>query len=230
MAAWDYDESLAELLKSEGGYTNNPSDPGGPTNFGITIADYRHYVKPDATASDVRNMRVEEAMKIYRAKYWDAQRCDDLPAGVDYTVFDFGVNSGISRSGKYLQRIVGVTADGVIGDKTIAAVNDYVAQHGAKELEDTINEQRLSFLKHLRTWSVFGKGWGRRVEKVDTISDDMELHPEKYGSTVTFKTPKPLPKPTVTIKPSKPVDPYSGVGSVLNFVFKLIQGFLKKKG
>ena len=84
MTASNYDEALRRLLAHEGGYTNHPSDPGGPTNFGITIADYRKYVKPDATAADVRAMKIDEAKTIYRKRYWDAQRCDELPAGVDY--------------------------------------------------------------------------------------------------------------------------------------------------
>src|SRR5512147_2792109 len=129
MAASSYDEALRRLLAHEGGYTNHPSDPGGPTNFGITIYDYRKYVKPDATAADVKAMKLDEAKRIYRAKYWDAQRCDDLPAGVDYAVFDYGVNSGIGRAKKVLQRVAGVAADGVLGDDTMAAV----AAHDAKQ-------------------------------------------------------------------------------------------------
>src|SRR5690349_15000941 len=77
-----YDTALARLLAHEGGYTNHPDDPGGPTNFGITIFDYRKYVKADACAEDVRAMKLDEAEAIYRAKYWDALRCDGLPAGV----------------------------------------------------------------------------------------------------------------------------------------------------
>ena len=84
MAASTYDEALRRLLVHEGGYSNHPSDPGGPTNFGITIYDYRKYVKPDATAADVRAMKVEDAKAIYRSKYWDVMHCDELPAGVDY--------------------------------------------------------------------------------------------------------------------------------------------------
>ncbi len=98
MAKQSYDESLRRLLLHEGGYTNHPADPGGPTNFGITIYDYRKYVNPNATAADVKVMSIDEAKRIYRAKYWDAQRCDELPAGVDYAVFDYGVNSGIGRA------------------------------------------------------------------------------------------------------------------------------------
>src|SRR5712664_1318708 len=101
-----YEACLPLLLAHEGGYTNDAADPGGPTNFGITIYDYRKYVKPAATAADVRAMKLEEAKAIYRAKYWDAQRCDELPAGVDYAVFDYGANSGIGRSGKVLRRVL----------------------------------------------------------------------------------------------------------------------------
>jgi lysozyme family protein len=162
MAASSYDAALARLLVHEGGYTNDAADPGGPTNFGITIIDYRMYVKPGATAADVRAMKIEEAKAIYRSKYWDAQRCDDLPAGVDDCLFDYGVNSGIGRSKKVLQRCLGLTADGVLGDSTMNAVR----ASDAKKLIDAICDERLRFLKGLRTWPVFGKGWGRRVAEV----------------------------------------------------------------
>jgi lysozyme family protein len=81
MALSSYDKALHSVLAHEGGYTNHPSDPGGPTNFGITIGDYRRYVNAGATASDVRAMRAEEAKAIYRQRYWDAMRCDELSAG-----------------------------------------------------------------------------------------------------------------------------------------------------
>src|SRR5207253_7233987 len=100
MAASFYDEALTRLLAHEGGYSNHPADPGGPTNFGITIYDYRRYVKPDATPADVRGMKVADAKAIYRTKYWGAVRCDELPAGLDYAVFDYGVNSGVARAAK----------------------------------------------------------------------------------------------------------------------------------
>src|SRR5262249_41367917 len=111
----NYDTSLTELLESEGGYTNERTDPGSPTNFGITIYDAGMYLNPalsDAppwTLSDIKfmkNMTVEQAKAIYRGKYWKLLKCDFLPDGVDYSVFDFGVNSGVTRSAKYLQAIV----------------------------------------------------------------------------------------------------------------------------
>jgi uncharacterized protein (TIGR02594 family) len=162
MTASSYDEALERVLVHEGGYTNHPSDPGGPTNWGITIHDARAHWKKDATAADVRGMPLAVAKQIYRSKYWDALRCDDLPAGVDYTVFDYGVNSGIGRAGKVLQRLVGTDVDGEIGPKTIAATETA----NAAQVIEKICDERLAFLQGLGTWSVFGKGWGRRVREV----------------------------------------------------------------
>lgn len=163
MAASSYDAALARLLVHEGGYTNDAADPGGPTNFGITIFDYRKYVKPDATAADVKGMKLDEAKAIYRAKYWGAQRCDELPAGVDYAVFDYGVNSGIGRSGKVLRRVLKLADNtSVVSDAVIAAA----VAADAKALIVALCDERLRFLRSLRTWSVFGKGWGARVAEV----------------------------------------------------------------
>ena len=167
MVQQSYEGALARLFVHEGGYTNHPSDPGGPTNFGITIGDYRKYVKPAATAADVKAMTLDEAKRIYRAKYWDAQRCDDLPPGVDYAVFDYGVNSGIGRSGKVLRRSLDLPDDSsVVNDRVIEAA----AAADAKALVASICDERLRFLQRLKTWDVFGKGWGRRVAEVKATS------------------------------------------------------------
>jgi lysozyme family protein len=162
MSAACYSQAIGRLLKSEGGYVNHPSDPGGPTNFGITLADYRKYKKPGATAADVRRMKVSEARDIYRGKYWNAIRGDDLPAGVDYCLFDYAVNSGTGRAPKVLQRVLGVDVTGRVDDDTIAAANET----DAKATINGICDERLRFLKGLKTWGVFGKGWARRVSEV----------------------------------------------------------------
>lgn len=166
MAAKNYDESLRLVLRHEGGYTNHPSDPGGPTNFGITIHDYRRYINPHGTAVDVRNMKLAQAAKIYREKYWDIQHCNEMPSGVDYAMFDYGVNSGVGRSQKVLQRILKVTVDGIIGAKTLAALKAQDPQFVVL----AICRERLGFLRALRTWPVFGKGWGRRVQEVQDVA------------------------------------------------------------
>ena len=141
----NYNYALQQVLKSEGGYTNDPKDPGGPTNFGITIADYRMYVNKNATATDVKNMHLADAQTIYRSKYWNAVNGDTLPSGVDYCVFDYGVNSGVGRANKVYNRLKSSDAKGTI---------------------NVICDERLQFLQSLSTWSHFGKGWGSRVASV----------------------------------------------------------------
>jgi len=188
MAASSYEQALRRLLAHEGGYTNHPSDPGGPTNFGITIHDYRKYVKPGATAADVRTMRLEEAKAIYRAKYWNAQRCDELPAGVDYTVVDYGINSGIGRSGKVLRRVVGLPDNtSVVTDEVLRAV----AKRDPKAIVVAINDERLTFLKRLKTWPMFGKGWGSRVSGVRAVSLHMTDERTRAPSIVPSDAPVP---------------------------------------
>ena len=163
MTAANYDASLARLLVHEGGYSNHPSDPGGPTNYGITIHDYRKYIDRNGTAADVRAMTVEQARLIYRRRYWDVQRCDQLPPGVDYATFDYGVNSGIGRSGKVLRRVLGLS------DGTSAITDEVIAAAGRRDpkvLVSAICDERLAFLRGLGTWPTFGRGWGRRVAEV----------------------------------------------------------------
>lgn len=162
MSADNYDEAIRRVLASEGGYVNHPSDPGGPTNFGITIADYRKYVKGDASAADVRAMKVDDAKAIYREKYWGAMRCDELPAGVDYCAFDYAVNSGTGRVPKVLQRILGIAATGRMDDTTLVAARG----RDARALVQAISDERMRFLQGLKTWPVFGKGWAKRVGEV----------------------------------------------------------------
>ena len=200
MATWTYDESLRRLLAHEGGYTNDAADPGGPTNFGITIYDYRKYVKPGATAADVRAMQLADAKKIYRAKYWDAQRCDELPAGVDYAVFDYGVNSGIGRSGKVLRRALALPDNDW---HTTDAVISACATRDARTVVTAICDERLRFLKSLRTWNVFGNGWGRRVAEVKAAALAMAGQAAQAGQA----PPAPVPTPVTVASKGKGVVP-----------------------
>jgi lysozyme family protein len=169
MSASSYDAALARVLAHEGGYTNHQSDPGGPTNFGITIADFRRYVKPDGSAADVKAMRLDQAKAIYRAAYWEALRCDHLPTGLDYAVFDYGVNSGIGRAARVLQRLLGLPDDGRMTDVVLAAAR----ARDPAEMIARLCDERLAFLKALKTWPVFGAGWSRRVAEVRAVALDM---------------------------------------------------------
>lgn len=148
-------------LATEGGYVDHPRDPGGATNMGIThktLAAWRG-VK-SVTKQDVRNLTVAEAMAIYKSNYWDTIKSDSLPAGLDYALFDYGVNSGPARAVKDLQRVLGVGVDGIVGSETLDAVrrrNDIVG------LIDALCERRWLFVKGLSTFDAFGKGWRRRI-------------------------------------------------------------------
>ncbi len=170
MAAASYDQALTRLLSDEGGYTDHPSDPGGPTNFGITLNDARRYWKGNAAAADVRAMPQSVARKIYRERYWNALRCDELPAGVDYAVFDYGVNSGVGRAGKVLRRVL------KLSDRTSTVTDDVLAAAAKRppgDLVMAICTERLGFLKALKTFPVFGRGWTARVNGVRTTALSM---------------------------------------------------------
>lgn len=160
----NFDASLALVLRHEGGYVNHPRDPGGATNRGVTQAVYDDWrVGNGHCEQSVKLIAPDEVRAIYKKRYWDKIRGDDLPAGIDYCVFDFAVNSGVSRASRYLQEAVGVDVDGVIGQATIAAVK-------AEPADRIINEVctlRQRFLEGLRTFPTFGKGWTRRVAEVE---------------------------------------------------------------
>lgn len=170
MTVENYDASLKRVLVHEGGYSNDKDDPGGPTMWGITHIDYDAFRKlRNLPVQDVRHMTVNERDAIYRKKYWTGSRCDDLPSGVDYCVFDGSVNSGVAQSAKWLQRALGVTADGHIGDQTLLAAKEAHPD----DLVRSICDQRLKFLRSLRTFKTFGKGWTRRVSDVRSTALSM---------------------------------------------------------
>ncbi|WP_353144959.1 glycoside hydrolase family 108 protein [Paracoccus sp. (in: a-proteobacteria)] len=150
----NFDRCLAEVLRHEGGYVNDPADPGGETNMGISKRSYPQ--------ENIKGMTRARAAEIYRRDYWNPVRGDELPAGLDLVAFDGAVNSGVSRGAKWLQTAVGVTADGKVGPQTLAAAK---AAH-PEAVIDRACSARLAWLRTLSTWGHFGKGWTRRVESV----------------------------------------------------------------
>lgn len=161
--------SLRMLLEHEGGFVNHLRDPGGMTNLGVTKRTWEDFVGRQVDEAEMRALKPEDVAPLYKARYWDAIRGDDLPAGVDHAVFDFAVNSGVVRAARFLQRAAGVETDGVIGPKTIEAAR----RADADELVRKICEARLAFLENLPTFDIFGRGWSRRVAKVRTQSEGM---------------------------------------------------------
>jgi lysozyme family protein len=165
----NFDAALKAILHHEGGYVNHPADPGGMTNLGVTKRVWEEWVGHEVDEKTMRGLTPELVGPMYKVKYWDKIKGDDLPAGVDYCVFDAAVNSGSGRAAKWLQACVGVEPDGGIGPKTLAAV----AAFDPKELVEDYAKRRLSFLMDLKTWDTFGKGWGRRVAEVQTSASTM---------------------------------------------------------
>lgn len=156
-----YDEAMTRVFADEGGYSNLAADPGGATNWGITIHDARAYWKADATATDVRQMPKSVASQIYRTHYATPISYDTLPAGVDYAVLDYAINSGTSRALRVLQSVskVNKTPENII---------------------NAIYDERVAFLRGLRTFSTFGKGWMSRCSRGRALALALS---KKYNST-----------------------------------------------
>lgn len=177
---WDmrsnFDEALERVLASEGGFVHHPKDPGGPTNKGITLAVYSAFKRRQCSIDELKQITEKEVADIYRAQYWNAVRGDDLPSGLDYAAFDYAVNSGAGRASRDLQKAIGQTPDGVIGAVTLQAIRE----RSIGQIIDALCDRRLAFLKTLKTWSTFGKGWGSRVEIVRAAALRMSAG-EAYG-------------------------------------------------
>jgi lysozyme family protein len=165
----NFDSALEAILHHEGGYVHHPSDPGGRTNLGVTQRVWEEWVGHEVDEKTMRALTPEIVGPMYKAKYWDKIKGDDLPAGVDYIVFDAAINSGPGRAAKWLQQTVGAIPDGAIGPGTLGKV----AAMPADDIVEKYQQTRLEFLQSLSTWNTFGKGWGRRVQEVQVTAAKM---------------------------------------------------------
>lgn len=157
----NFDQTTSWLLVHEGGYVNHPDDPGGATNRGVIQRTYDAYRRRKGLpAQSVRNITTSEVMEIYRSQYWNTIMGDELPAGLDYALYDFSVNSGPSRAVRFLQELLHVTPDGVIGNMTLAAIRGH---NNIEQLIQDLCVKRWNWMKTLKTFKTFGKGWTRRV-------------------------------------------------------------------
>jgi lysozyme family protein len=190
----DLEACMKIIFGEEGGYVNNPKDPGGATKFGITAATLGAWRKSGiATPTEVRNLGLDEARVIVQHQYANKISFDLLPPGLDLAALDYAVNSGPAQAGKSFQKIVGVDQDGVIGARTIAAIPLSVPT-----IIDRYCDERLRFLKGLHTWGTFGKGWGRRVERIRKLAKNMaseEAAPaSKKAEPMIAESPDPAPQ------------------------------------
>lgn len=147
-----FDEAFKKLIGHEGGYVNNPSDPGGETKFGISKRSY--------PGEDIAGMTLERAKLIYARDYWGPAGCDALSPALKFDMFDMAVNSGVKAAVMMLQAAAGETPqDGVIGPRTLQAAQSMQQDR----LRAKFNGHRLAFMASLPTWPAFSRGWARRI-------------------------------------------------------------------
>jgi lysozyme family protein len=175
---------LEIVLGYEGGFSNNPDDPGGATMRGVTQGTYdSHRIGQGLSPQPVELISESELQAIYRTGYWDRVCGDALPAGADLAIFDFAVNSGPTRAVKMVQEIVGADPDGKFGPETLACVKriDPIG------LVSELCLERLEFLQGLSHWPTFKNGWQKRVRGIEASALAMIDAPA---------APIPSPKPT----------------------------------
>jgi lysozyme family protein len=160
----NFDICLAFTLREEGGYVDDPADPGGATNMGVTLATYRQWSDdPSLGPTQVEDMSERTARAIYRSLYWNPLRADALPTGVDLSVFDMGVNAGIWGSARLLQGALGFTGeevDGCIGPETLAATDKF----DPRSLVNDLAKRQAAYYRSLSDFPSFGTGWLNRTE------------------------------------------------------------------
>ena len=161
--------SLALMLKSEGGFVNHPSDPGGMTNLGVTKKAWGAYVGRQVDEAEMRALTPEIVAPLYKTQYWNPCKCDALPLGIDYAVFDFAVNAGVGRASKTMQAALGTAADGIVGPATIGVAINADPDHFLEKF----SAAKEQFYRNLPTFEHFGKGWLRRVSEVKQTAEGM---------------------------------------------------------
>lgn len=169
----NWERSFELMLGSEGGFNDDPRDNGnklpdgrpGSTMLGVTQYNWEAWSGHQVTHEQMKKLKPEDVKPFYKKKFWDACRCNDLPEGIDYLVFDFAVNAGVGRSAKTLQSAVGATPDGSIGPLTLAAV----AKQSETELIDNFSAAKVDFYVGLNN-PTYEDGWLNRVKHVRTAA------------------------------------------------------------
>ena len=173
----NWQQAFKQMLASEGGFTDDERDNGnklpdgrkGSTMLGVTQYNWEQHVGHQVTHDQMRKLTPADVEPLYKKKYWDVVQGDKLPNGIDYLVFDMGVNAGPGRSIKLLQAAVGTTPDGAIGPLTLAAVNAIPEA----ELVEKFSQAKEEFYRGLSNFNVYGAGWLNRVAAVKIKATSM---------------------------------------------------------
>ena len=165
----NFRDCLELVLKHEGGYVDHPKDPGGRTNLGVTQRVWEEWVGHKVDEKAMRALTPALVAPMYEMKYWRTSYCEKLPRGLDLLVFSMAVNAGSGRSVKLLQDAIGVVADGIIGPRTMARINEA----NVETLIDKFSEARRAYYRGLKLFPVFGRGWLNRTDKERLEALDM---------------------------------------------------------
>ena len=165
--ASNFQECLDLVLKSEGGWVNHPSDPGGETNLGVTKRVWVEYV--GHPVESLKKLTKDDVAPLYELKYWRPCYCEVLPRGLDFVVFSMGVNAGPGRSVKLLQSAIGCVPDGVIGPRT----RELISSSNGADIIKKFSTARREYYQSLKTFPIFGKGWLIRVDREEQEALDM---------------------------------------------------------
>jgi lysozyme family protein len=188
-----FDLAFAVVVGEEGGYVNNPADPGGETKYGISRRAH-----PEV---NIAALTLDQAKSIYRANYWLHIRGDDLPPPLGLLVFDSAVNNGPSAAAKWLQQAVGVSCDGIIGPATLAAV----AKHKLADVMAEFHARRMLFQMTLPTVGTFGLGWARRLARLPLAAMALDgVAPTQPDPDVPAPPPATSPLPPVVVIQDRP--------------------------
>jgi len=162
----NWDQSFEYLLQSEGGFTDDPNDPGGMTNLGVTKTTWEKWVGRAVTKNEMQALTPELVKPLYKKEYWDAVQADNLPVGIDYLCFDFGVNANVHRSILLLQQCVNTTVDGILGKQTLSAVMDAYSANKIALIE-RYSDEKDAYYHSLPTFPIYGRGWMNRIDIVE---------------------------------------------------------------
>jgi len=163
----NFQECLDLVLKSEGGWVNNPADPGGETNLGVTKRVWIEYV--GHPVESLKKLTKDDVAPLYELKYWRPCYCEVLPTGLDFVVFSMGVNAGPGRSVKLLQSAIGCVPDGVIGPRT----RELISSSNGADIIKKFSTARREYYQSLKTFPIFGKGWLLRVDREEQEALEM---------------------------------------------------------
>lgn len=168
-----FDTCFASVIKSEGGFVNDPRDSGGVTNWGVTKRAWENWVSHPVTEGDMRGLTPAIVAPFYRANYWNPMHGDTMPVPLALCLFHCAVNAGPKRAAMLLQHVVDTVPDGALGPATLNAVTVWIAKHGLKAMVAAYQDALREFYRSLHNFEVFGKGWLARADDVQRQAEAM---------------------------------------------------------